>query len=289
MNTTTNARWRRLACCGFLVTCTVVMTVAARSRAGENTPAEASGQCTAKVCGLHIVGTCFPESPGLASGSAIGTTVTFLVTYTGDRLLKFDPEASRITVFSDDRGSDLMERCNPYHSQILEQRTGRVVSSDGKHATVDLHVKMLPTPGARELHVKGALVFKRGGELKTVRGPVVLEAGARAEVGPFAIRVTHVEIERYGDPHLDQANNKIHFEFEIQDPDTIKSFKLVDAFGVVISSSRGYGRHTTNERTIYKVTEAVRRDTRSATIELSYFGDSGVVEAPLDATVSIGW
>lgn len=288
MITQTRKRRRRLTYCGWLSASALALLAVGRSRAQDHEASSAALPFTVEVCGLHVVGTCFPQSLGRSRGSAGGTTISLLVSSGNGRLLKFDDDASTITAFFDDQGKDLMDRFRPPNSWLFNRAAGPFVNGDGQTATIDVRVAALPTPGTREIYLEGRFVFKRASKVETVRGPVQLEGGVQAQLGPVVVRVKLVELDRHGDPHLEPTHKTIRLETEGQDPDSIETFQLLDGSGKLISESRGHGMQRQNQRTVGTFNLSVPRAVQSGAIEIGYWTDSALVEVPVKVSVSAG-
>jgi len=288
MMTLKTCDWRRGMTGCALVGGLVFVMVQGPSRAQDRETNSATGSETVEVCGLHVVGTCDPSSPGRSKGCGLGTTVSLLVRANGAQFLRFDEDASKISVFADDKGKDLIDRYPGRDDRIFRTFGANVINGQGQTANIDVNVRHLPTSGAGKLHVKGTLVFKKAGQLQTVRGTMNLKSGGQAKIGPITLRITSVELVCIGDPHLGSTHHTIQFEYEGQDPDTIKTFQLLDHAGAVISQSAGGGfrrnyQIVTGNRGLF-----VPKEVQSGTIEIAYWNDSTVVEVPVNVTVSAG-
>jgi hypothetical protein len=200
--------------------------------------------------------------------------------------LTFEADASNVAVFRDDRGNDLLKQ----FSQSLSSNFSlfSTISDDGKTAAIDVRVGALPTPGAREIHLEGKLVFKCAGEQANVGGSLQLETGVRAQVGPVAVLVKEVEPERPEKAHLEPTHKMVHLVTEGQDPDTIETLQLLDASGEPISVYHERGMHRSNYRTVGKFNFNIPLTVQFATLQIRYWKDSALVEVPVNVTLSAG-
>ena len=240
-----------------------------------------------EVCGLRIIGTCFPSSPGQSRNGGMGTSISLLVTSNEGRLLKFDPNASAVTTFADDRGTDLMARNRRSGFSLFDTRSP-VVEGDGKSAVIEIRTWELPLKGAQALTIEGELVFKQAATLDKVRAPTNLETGATANAGPFAVKVLKSEVRPVGDPHLGESRKSVQIEITGPDTDAVETVQLLNPSGMVLSQYRGHSMARQNERTSCTFALAVEKHISSGTIEIAYWSDAKEVKIAFSLDASLG-
>jgi len=287
METTLMCKLRRL----HVMVASVLLCLLPVLGAADNI--EASGSSSVHVCGFHVVGQCFSDATGKSRNAILGTTISLIVEHTGERLLKFDAEASSITEFSDDAGKNLLNR-QDYGSlhRLFGHPSSQTISRDGKSAAIDVTSLETPTKGSREVSLKGTLVFQAASKMKTVSSEhFSLEPGSAVTAGHIRVKVKDMTTHRFGDPHLASLQTRqlyVKLVTEGQHPDSLVSVKLNDGMGKTISERRGVGIHSKNGRVTGVFTFVVPDGTTEGTLELTYWSNMKPVEMPFALTVAAG-
>lgn len=237
---------------------------------------------TVETCGLRVVA---PTSEGAGDLRAFnqfaGTTVALQVVRPSGGLISFDRDASRLEIFADDRGTNLLVK-KGFMSPGFGAWTR--ISDDGRVAMLEVNGGALPSSGARQIDIKGNLVFKVATEKKTFQQKKVsLTAGTKIQAGPIAFTIKEVGKPGWGDEPV-----QITLEAK-QEVDSLFSVRFLDDAGREIksaaaSSSRMKMFNSVVVEKSYRLAEKVD----SLTIELTYWMDMQTVELPLDLSASVG-
>jgi len=250
------------------------------------------GPTTVQACGLHVVGQCHSDQPGLSRGSMAGTTISLIIDHPSGGLLAFEADDCTITCFEDDQGHDL-RRSGPVYSYFQKTSHGAMFSRDRRSAAVDINTQKLPAPGSRSIHLVGTLVFQEAHETKVLRSTdFALDTGSHAKLGNITVVVKDVvESEAYGDPHisgLQPKRNRVTIATEGHPRYAIKSVRLLGKDGTSMAEAMGGGfqRHNGRETTTYVL--SVYASVRKATLEITYWADLAPLEIPFSLTVGAG-
>lgn len=129
-----------------------------------------------------------------------GTTVALLAHVSAGGLLYLDEDASEITSFTDEKGTDLLKGDSNSRPDFGWPK----VSEDGKACALEITSSVLPAKGATELRAEGTLVLVRATkkETHTVTG-VALAKGTKFTVGNIQFEVTKAEDKSWPDIALD--------------------------------------------------------------------------------------
>ena len=132
-----------------------------------------------------------PGTSGMGgAGTYSGTSLAFWVTYPQGRIIGFDPKASRLETFTDDKGIDLSE---PYNRPFSWSRFGPF--KDAGHSTqdgrlVEVGGDTVPARGAAKISFKATLVVLCASQEKTVEQKGISPwSGGKLKIGPMAVTV----------------------------------------------------------------------------------------------------
>ena len=132
-----------------------------------------------------------PGSSGMGrAGTYSGTSLAFWVTYSQGRIIGFDPKASRVESFTDDKETDLSE---PYNQPFSWSRFGPF--KDAGYSTLDGRLvevggDSVPARGAAKITFKATLaVLCASGEKTAEQKDIPLKTGAKMNLGPRAVTV----------------------------------------------------------------------------------------------------
>ena len=156
-------------------------------------PARTAGEAQVRVVGTMINGPTRARLGGQAQlaflGSVSKTRLALEVDLPGGGIIDVDVGASELSVFRDDRGTDLAAAegfTGPFES-LAE------IAEDGRSAVVVVASEALPAEGASRLEAEGTLALTTASIQKThVSERVELRPGVRFALGPHAFQVTEV-------------------------------------------------------------------------------------------------
>lgn len=197
--------------------------------AGEAVTIEAIGMIVAgKGYGGDMDGVrAFNEEPG--------TRVALLARAPAGGLLDFDEDASKLKVFTDDKGKTLNP---PDKSAFRDSGFGMFaqVSKDSKACVFHAVGKEIPTKGAAVLSVEGEAVFAFATQKQDFPADKVsLKAGTKFKAGELNFEVT-----KYGKNDFDAENWPFEVEFAFkQSSANLFGVKFFDAAGTEIPSEKG--------------------------------------------------
>jgi hypothetical protein len=214
-----------------------------------------------------------------------GTAVVLLVSRPAGGLILLDDQATQLAKFTDDKGTDLLKAPQPPPAYPARPVFG-YVPPDGLTATVTIHVPVLPAKGAKEIALRGVLVFRTATRQATAeQSDVPLTEGSQISTGPYDLEITKVgkQDARPGAGGLTitlQAN---------QDLSDIVAIKFFDEAGKEIQAfKRGWGSSGPgNDMTAYQTYDLARK-ADAVTVKITYWTDPRDIEVPLDVKLGLG-
>ena len=234
--------------------------------------------------GLHVVGLSVAQAGTgtgsdafLANGVQPGTSIHLLLAQKGLFLIGMDEGASKVASLQDDKGK-----------AIADAELGMMpeVSEDGHQLKFMVRGSDLPTPGAKELILKGKLVVTAGSDEQTASAEnVELKKGTKLTAGPLAGQISEAKAQDWG--------GEKRFDVTIQSSkrfDGIKDVAFTGADGKAIEARRsGSGQvGMMGSIMIYTVTYSLKGAPEKVNIKVAYFSKMQKKEFPLDARVSVG-
>jgi hypothetical protein len=147
---------------------------------------------TVQVKGLRIIADGYGDDMSMRPFNwTKGTAVALLVQRPGGGIVSFDKDKSELTAFTDDLGTNLLEKSqesNSYSSSGFEMSPD--VSKDGSAMMTEISAPQTPAAGARSAKVTGKLVLMVATkkESHTIKA-VSLTAGTPIVAGPLKLEV----------------------------------------------------------------------------------------------------
>jgi hypothetical protein len=243
------------------------------------------------------------------AGTYSGTSLAFWVTHPQGRIIGFDPKASRLETFTDDKGIDLSE---PYNRPFSWSRSGPF--RDAGYATqdgrlVEVGGDTVPARGAAKINFKATFVVLCASQEKTVEQKgISLKTGGRMNLGPLAVTVQQAPVESWGG----QAKMAVSLTANQPRPmapppafgrtptapapaldDPLASIKEVAFFGpdgeeIRRTSSGSSIRHESGE-SIATRTYALAEKADVLTVRVTYFERVEAVKVPLSVETGVGF
>lgn len=151
-------------------------------------------------------------------GTFAKTRIAFELTYPKGGLIDLRREESRLTLFRDDQGSDLLmedDFMGPF--EMLPR-----ISEDARHLVFVVASTATPHAEATRLSVEGSVsVFVADETVVYDSDPIVLAAGARFEVGPYGFEVSSTGASDWSEGWSVSLDTK-------QDPSAVVRYLLID-------------------------------------------------------------
>lgn len=165
----------------------------------------------------------------------LGTHVALMVIAPAGGLLSFNSDASKVSLFQDDKGKNLLVSTkkdamkagfNPFPQ----------LSKDSKACMLEIESSELPTRGAAGVTVAGEAVLSVATQKQEFNVEnVALKPGTKFKAGPL-----NFEIGKCGKPDFGGGDWPFEVEFEFkQSSASLAALKFVDASGVEIPSDAG--------------------------------------------------
>lgn len=249
----------------------------------------ACGEMKVEVNGVRVVGKGYSSKKDAMNGElrafnwSAGTSVALLVKSDGAKIVSLNEKKSKITVFSDDQGTDFMKvksrfSNNPYKfewSKVSEDGValGTTIASDG-----------LPAKGAKSLIIKGELVVATGSKFEEKKSEKVKpEDGGVVEVGGFSFKISNA-----GDPEWGEMKFQVTLSTST-DLDAIQGFVFYDQDGKKLESEdSGSGTSSFGSKTTYSKTFQFKDKPAHLVMGLNLWTDLEVVTVPIDLNVGAG-
>jgi hypothetical protein len=228
-----------------------------------------------------------------------GTTVSLHVAIPGRTITGFDDKESKLTVFKDDKKTDLAKakpkpkdagvgfNFGPGNSPLTAE-----IEPGGHSCYVDVKGPAVPAAGAGRISLKADLVFKCGeGEKTDEQKDVALTDGTKITVGPVPMTVKPGQGFGVNLPGQPAANQGTNITLRTERPLTaIKSVAFFGADGKEIKSQKtgfsggGFGENIQMD-TWYRLEKKVDK----VGVKVTYFEKIVNLSVPVDLSVGIGF
>jgi hypothetical protein len=251
-----------------------------------------------------------PGASGMGrAGTYSGTSLAFWLAYPQGRIIGFDPKASRVESFTDDKGIDLSEPYNrPFSwSRLGTFRDAGYTTQDGR--LVEVGGDSVPARGAAKISFKATLVVLCASQEKTVEQKgISLKTGGKMNLGPLAVTVQQAPVESWGgqakmavsltanQPRptaAPAASGRIPTAPAAALDDPLASIKEVAFFGpdgeeIRRTSSGSSIKHESGETTATR-TYALAEKADVLTVRVTYFEKVEAVKVPLSVETGVGF
>ena len=216
-----------------------------------------------------------------------GTAVGLLFTVPKGGLLKIDSDASKVTEFVDNKGTDLTKAFPPRKSFGRDKTAFSMmpkISKDTKQGSTEVVAPGLPAKGSTTLKLVGEAALQVATRKKDfVAAAVALNSGSSVNAGPIPLTIKSAGKQESGDSVFSvtlQAKQSL---------DSIVDIQFFDAQGKKIESRRSQTLRTglTNNVTV-SWTYDLERKVDSAKIVITHWMDMRTVIVPFDMTIGIG-
>jgi hypothetical protein len=258
-----------------------LLTLAALSAAAAAVLAQdappAAGAPAPRVVGLSVAKAAEGGEFGgsLASGLLPGVGLHVQIARPGATILGVDDDASEVTSFTDDAGTDLRGEGKGFWPFAH-------VAEDARSCIVQFKTDLLPAPKAREIRVQGKVALLLGADPKVAEAKdVELKAGTSfdAGLGKWLVK------EAAGD------GEGLVVTIESKKPlDAVRTIEFVGPDGKVIpSEQRGSWSSSFNGEGEWAREIALERGAEKATVRVSWWGKVETVAVPVDVRAGVGF
>jgi len=206
-----------------------------------------------------------------------GTELALGITAEGTRIIALDEDKSKLTAFTDDKGTDL-------GGGKAEFDSFPKVSEDGMFGILELKGAGLPAVGATRISAKGTLAVTLGGKTATTKSkPLAVAKGTKFTLGDYKF-----EISETGQTGDDEKPLSLTLQAK-QNLDGVAAIRFFGEDGKEIeasangSSSSGFNNSVTVEKYYALATKA-----KSIVVEIDAYTDIKVRNVPFDVTTGLG-
>lgn len=268
----------------------IVRLVAAFGIGFAGWPSLAQSAGTVEARGIRVVGPGegveFQDSVRPFNWSE-GISVALLVRHPEGGIIDIDREASTVTRFEDDKGTDLLKQPEQKKEKTMFSRQSPFsmmpqVKQDGTVALVELEGPSRPVKEATRVKAQGTILLVCAKTKQRSTQELKLEVGSKVTVGPVPLEITKVGKPDWGDAALAV---------------TFKAAQTLDAIAGISFSSQGTAIQTRDggttsmqafNRITVEKTINFEKKVDAATIEIEAWQDMKRVEVPFDLTVGLG-
>ncbi|HOX38054.1 MAG TPA: hypothetical protein PL033_08705 [Candidatus Brocadiia bacterium] len=250
--------------------------------AGESA-ADSKTTGSVEVRGIRIAGKGYGKDDELRPFNwSAGPVLALLAQVPGGGIIEFDHEASVVTAFVDDKGTNLMAGEMEFGKPGFNMMAN--ISKDARACMVELTGSSLPAKDAKELKASGKIVIVTAKTKKkeTVKN-IAMKAGTKFTLGGAAFEVTKV-----GKPDWGDEPQQITLQAR-QDLSAIASVVFIGPDGKVVESmDRGTMTMKMNKNITITKDYALAQKLPTATIEMEFWTDMKRIEIPFGISVSVG-
>ncbi len=259
---------------------------AAKAKGEAKAGASAAGSVTVELVGLEITKPAPQKSEGggrVISGNE-GVRLKLRLIDEGESIVAIDEKASKVSVFADDKGTDLTNAKGGGGGFGLSPFSAHKFGAEPL-SMVEVQQPGVPVRGATKLQLKGELVVIRAsGEKTAEQKNLALKKDSKITVGPVPLIVEEIRDSGFGEM-------KLTVTLSTDKPlDAIKKIEFADASGKAVeqeqmgSGSFGFGGKTTYQRTI-----GLAKKLDKATVRITHHDKMETVKVPLELEFGVGF
>ena len=244
------------------------------ARPAASAPAAAAAMPQITVAGLRVAG------PGIgANGTEVkpfmespGTTVVLAIQAPkGNGIVDIDDHASKLDVFSDDKGASLLEeaRVGPFPK----------ITEDGTAAIVELEVRARPSAGTASVSAQGTIAMTLAGGSKPIRAAnVKMDANQTFKIGATTLTIAEAKVEE------DATRLTVNLPRSLLT--TIREIRFFDAKNAPLEGQRR-GSGYFNEKAELEL--EVKTKDKAFSIEFEVWQNLRQVKAPFKIDAGLGF
>jgi len=263
----------------------VVALAAVSFSASADDEKKADGKASIEAVGLTIA----KAKPGDKFGGSYligrpaGVAIILRLVEPNRSIVALDAEASRLTSFVDDKGTDLSapkKGASGFGSDWLGSFPD--IGKDGHSCQFEVRGH-LPAKGAAKLSLRAEIVYRCGTGAETIASTTQLTKGAAFPFGPVNVTIDEVKDASWG-------QSKMTFTLKSDKTfEAVKSVTFLDAEGKEIKhSAMGSGRMGFGKKFTYTRSFGLHRKVEKVTVKVEYYSKIETVRMPLDLTVGVG-
>jgi hypothetical protein len=217
----------------------------------------------------------------MAYGIKPGTNVSLYVSIPGKTIIELDKEASKLTKFTDDKGTVLAKPGDGKSQSWLSPFSH--IAKDGHSCAPSVRSKKLPASGASALIIDATLAFICGVQPELAQcDDVSLTKGTPVKLGMVAAKIKKISKPTYG-------KMKLNVTFtSSQSFDTIHKLVFLDPAGKKIKSRKTSSSTTFGSPNTYTRTYQLEKEIDKVTIKIDYWGKTETVTVPVLLNVQMG-
>ena len=262
---------RHFRIAGYLL-CLVVLAL------DSSALAEATNSCKIEIAGVRVVAMAPGNKDNLrAFNWSPGVTVAMLVTTTEGWLLSCDHENSKLNVFTDDKGGDLLAGDSRARFDL-----GSGQSFDHTNALLlEVRTRELPTKGAIGLNLSGKIFLVAASQTKQFTADEMdFMAGTEFGLGNLKLTISKVVSTATGSTLTLEAN---------QDLSSISQLEFMDEQGNKVESRRsGSSVSTSPSGTLVRWSFTLNKKLEHGKISATCWTDLKTVEVPFSIKTGVG-
>lgn len=237
---------------------------------------------TISIAGIRIVRPAHKEDDQMRAFNWFsGTTVVLLVQRPGGGLIDFNAEASSLSAFTDNKGTNLLAADDKWSRNGLSSAN---ISDDGQAAMIEVQAAGLPAQGATHLMFKGVATFDVATKTKLHKSEKVpLKVDQKIAVGPLNFTIKKVGAPEWGDAAL-----SVQLEAQ-QDLKAIKALRFIGPDGKPIKADRsGSMSYRWGDKLTVQQDFNLETKIEEATIEIDVWEDMQQIKVPFEINSSVG-
>jgi hypothetical protein len=250
--------------------------------------AQAEGKGKAEVVSLSVSKSSAKDDKDLVPNYGLPVRIGILATLPESGIVRLEEKKSKVTKFSDDKGTDLLQKKAKSKDDFFGD-PGPIgafpkVGKDLKTCYLEIQSQTVPASGAKSLTLEGTLLFMTGKgqdvDKQEIKEP---KRGATFKIGTASFRIDDVGKPKFGDAPFQVILSS-------KEGARVVKVRFLDADGKEIeSSSPGSGTSSFGDsEPTYSWTYDLKREVKSFTVEATLWKQVATVEVPLKLTVTLG-
>ena len=239
---------------------------------------------TVQVIGLSI----FRPDPARENKSYVfgrhsGTTLHVRVARQDKTIISIDREASKLSSFTDDKGTDLSVKSKRRWGDHWLGSWPRI-SDDGHSCVLEISSPKTPAAGASKLIIKADIALACGSDVKTAeQKDFALTKGSKLTAGPVPMKVQSVKESSFGDAKMtvELISSKSF--------DAVKALTFIGADGKEIKyDSMGEGKSGIAGKMTYSKAIGLHKKADVVTVKVTYYQKVEKLTVPVNLSVGVG-
>lgn len=241
----------------------------------------------AEVTGIHVNKAPYQGDQDLAPNMepAPGTKLSVLLTVPNGGIIRMDEHKSKLTKFSDDKGTNLLA-AKAAKESFFNSPIGSFpkITKDQKGCLVELQAMTTPAAGARTLEVEASVSLAVGSDQETVKQEKVeAKKDGAFKAGGIEFKITEAGKNTFGD-------DPMKIGLESKEGLKIAKIRFLDAGGKEIESRLGSrGSMSFGGDATYSWEYTLKQMATTVTVEVTLWKKVTIVDVPVKLSVSLGF